>query len=361
MLWLFVIFGLFVFTAAAFGFLSTARIRSSLSAIHFIALFLVAVAWVMGHKTGTGWTALLAGSFLEIVAWGRVLVAANVGGEGAVPQPVPAEERSRIDEFPAADSRPMLSFESVSLLASVWQAAPEVFLASLRRGGRRDATLTGATQHTAQFGIGAAILEMRCESAPLARDQVEYALSQTFDWPEARRQTQGHAAHVVFKSSTTDETPRLDVVRLHLLAHTALAEFAPVVAVLWAGAGRLMSIAGVRGISKDRLEPTEVCINFRSFALDAEDAGKTLCDTVGLHAFGLPDLQIVVNGEPNEGISEMLYAIARESFGQGRVLNEGEVLSQGGVQYTVRKETAGFPPERIVLSLTVDDSASASR
>src|SRR5207249_1120664 len=124
-------------------------------------------------------------------------------------------------------------------------------------------------------------------------------LSQTFDWPEADMVAANHHGHVIVTShSPIDAGPR-DVLRLHCRAHAAIGEFAPLSAVLLPEAGHLISpptFLEARGSGPD---PTATCITFRTFSLAGQ---ATLCDTVGLHAFGLPDLQLVVAGEPDEAI-----------------------------------------------------------
>jgi hypothetical protein len=132
-----------------------------------------------------------------------------------------------------------------------------------------------------------------------------------------------------------------------------MAEFAPLVAVVWPDAGRMVPPASLRIRAESEPDPTDTCISFRTFALEGAEAGRTLCDTAGLHGFGLPDVQVVVEGDPGEGVSAVLYRIARAFFADGCELEEGgEIASAGSEKWRVQFAEARFPPNRRVITLT---------
>lgn len=379
MLWLFVILGVAAFTAAAFGFLSTWRVGSIYSGIHFVALFLVAVAWILSHGAAAGWTALLIGILLELVGWGRVIVATGVRSEVPVhtaaeseiaPVPSPAPEPPQIPlspeptqippvlEVPKTVPPPAISFESICLLSSVWQASPEVFLASLRRGGARDSLLT--SDSPTRYKVGKLELTLHHEPRPLSREVVDFSLIHTLDWPGAEESVKTHEAFIRFESHAPPQAPNNETIRLHVRAQQALLEFAPVIAVLWPSSGRLAPVALLRSWQLDEMDPS-VCLSFRRFELEGKDLGKTLCDTLGLHALGLHDIEIVVDGEPDESVASMLYEEARGRLIQGRDLKQDEQLFLESNRYNVELTRSTFPPDRPVARMnfaSTDQSSS---
>lgn len=343
MLWLFVILGLCVFTAALFGFLITLRARSIQSGLHFVALFLTGAAWMMGHQVSTGWTAVLVAGLLEVAAWFKAVTRDTRSKE--LVEPMPAEVPT---PTPAPSPKPLRTVSSIALLRTRWQATGEVFVASLRRSGQREARLASKGE-AIRVEIGAVMLELRMAAQPVPTAQLDYALAQAFDWPEAATHVKGHAAHIVITSQTTDDVSRADVVRQHLRAHVALAEFAPICAVLWPEAGRLIAPAEMQRLARPGSDMTSVCISFRTFP---EDDGSVVCDTAGLCAFGLPDVQMKTSGDPGSAAAKLLYRIAEELFGSGVVFPDGEKLPARFESdlYTYASRAA-FPPARRVIEL----------
>lgn len=356
MLWLFVILGLCVFTAALFGFLITLRARSIQSGLHFVALFLTGAAWMMGHQVSTGWTAVLIAGLVEVAAWFKAVTrdpratAPNQPARAEVPTPAPIPP-----------PKPLRTVNSIALLRTRWQATGEVFLASLRRSGQREAKLASKGDPI-RVEIGPVAIELRMAGQPVPSPQLDYALSQAFDWPEAATQVKGHAAHLVVSSQATDDVARADVVRQHLRAHVALAEFAPICAVLWPEAGRLIAPAELQRLTRPGSDMTGVCISFRTFP---EADGGVVCDTAGLCAFGLPDVQMKTSGDPGNATAKLLYRIAEELFGSGVAFAEGEKLpARFESDLHTYDSRAAFPPARRVIEMRAatpdNESESAS-
>ncbi len=341
MLWLFVILGLCVFTAALFGFLITLRARSIQSGLHFVALFLAGAAWMMGHQVSTGWTAVLVAGLVEVAAWFR---AVTRDPRATVPsQPTPAEMPT-----PTPPPKPLRTVSSIALLRTRWQATGEVFLASLRRSGQREARLASKGEPI-RVEIGPVAIELRMAGQPVPSAQLDYALSQAFDWPEAATHVKGHVAHIVVASQATDDVARAEVVRQHLRAHVALAEFAPISAVLWPDAGRLIAPAELQRLTRPGSDMTGACISFRSFP---EADGSVVCDTAGMFAFGLPDVQMKTAGDPGNAAAKLLYRVAEELFGFGVAFADGEKLpARFESDLHTYDSRAAFPPARRVIEL----------
>ena len=89
------------------------------------------------------------------------------------------------------------------------------------------------------------------------------------------------------------------------------------------------------------------------FPLEGSDAGRFVADTVGLHAFGLPDIQVVTEGEPDEIVSAVVYELADRFFIAGCEIEDGDELCLAGkTNWRAERIQACFPPERVVLQLT---------
>ena len=350
MLWLFVILGLLVFIGSAFGFVSTWRGKSRLSALHFAALFFVAVAWVIGHGSRGGWVAVLVASLLELVAWARVSISASQAEE--VPSVI--EFPSKQDAIPDGDGHgkpdpprisvsPPATLESLCLLPAAWRGSADVFLASLRRGGQRDAMLVGDDPPT--YRIGEIELVLTVERRPVAPATIEFALSQTFDWPGAADAVSSHVAHVRVVTRAACSIGRREIIRLHVRAYLALLEFAPALAMLWPKAGRLVSSEALRAERVERIDVVSLCVSFRSFAVDKD----VLCDTVGLHALDLRDMEIVLPTEPDDAVSAILYEKATAQIETGVALDSTELEVDENRRFPGTVARSALPPDREVI------------
>ena len=190
----------------------------------------------------------------------------------------------------------------------------------------------------------------------MAQDSLDYATRQTWDWPEAAESVGGHVAHVVVTTRAAANTSPALIVRLHHLAHAALSEFAPVLAVLWPEAGRLVPAASLADLCSRLDDPdalTSSCVNYRVFPLEGSDAGWFVADSVGLHAFGLPDVQVVTEGQPGEAVSAVVYELAGRFFSQGCSVKENDLLTVAdGDQWQATRARARFGPDRDVLDVS---------
>lgn len=369
MLWLFVILGL-VTSGSVLCRLSVSegarrRFWPSLAAT---ALLLV-VAWAAQHTTAIGWFALLIAFILEAVQWvARLASRRTTTAPPLQPITVPEEVQGSPPEagelldpepLPSHEIRtPPRSFTTVALLRTAWEPAAEVFLASLRRTGQRDAGLSEESEEDRSDRIRVRVGTMRLDLATfrtaVTQSQIDYAAEQAWDWPEAAEHVAGHSAHVTLTTQYPAEAAPCTVVQLHHRAHSALAEFAPVVGILWPDACRLLPAASLSDHcgSADDAAPTRCCVNFRVFPLEGAETGHFVADTVGLHAFDLPDIQVVTDREPDDVISAVLYDLAERFFRTGCDLEEGQELHlPSDVCWRVRKTSSRFPPDRSVIQL----------
>lgn len=429
--WGFVILGFVVSVLALLGLLRglLGRGRGTWR-LEMLVLLLVVGAAFAGHRTFTGWAALLVAAVLQAAAvrFGRTAAGQKPAGEApvdkpsaappvapvpssAVEQPAPAPTPAKPAETPSPESPviaaaaespkpasqaasppaevppakaepsaaqepkpaepppapppveiPTRAYATCVLLASACEVAAEVFFASLRRGGLREAELMpipdgGKTVRVRAAGI---VLELVSEARKVGQAEIAYAASQSWDWPDAAAVAAKHAAFVAVTTKSPEKAERGEIVRLHRRAQAALAEFAPVLAVLWPGAGRLMPVASPAPPAEDdspESAPTASCVSFRMFPPAEGEAGPFVSDSVGLHAFGLPDVQICGDREPDDAVSAVLYQVVDRIFTEGCEIKGDAVFDLGefGVWRAARARSK-FEPDREVIELAASKS-----
>ena len=306
--WLFIILGLAVFISGLYG-LITALQAKRLFVLEGLELVLLGGAMFMHHTSTAGWVALFAALAVEVARHSvarRQVPSSNVSEPASipanpviekffVPPPIVAPfENKRVESeapqppaMPSPAPLPLTPLQppkptappliSIALLRTPWQPAPEVFLASLRRGGERGAKLTSSTPgQPIRISVEGLFIELKCVERPLPRPQLEEAAGQSWDWPDAAKTVAAHVGQVLFTSQAGGDG-RAAGLRLHCRAQLALAEFAPVLAVLWPAAGRLIPITSISHLASlpgdfDLAKAT--CINFRTFPLEGNEAGR---------------------------------------------------------------------------------------
>lgn len=420
MIWVFVILGLVVSIPALESlFRGLAGHGRRTWRLEILVLLLIAGAWWAGHLTFAGWATLITAVFLEsVILWScRGMGRQELGSTPALPPsaispgapPIPPDEAGSVQTGASPAEAPLLPIKpgsqasaatqapggeapsskepsgptetstgepaacvpkplppdeptravtTCALLAAPCEVTAEVFFASLRRGGLREAELLAGPvgDKTIRIRTGEIVIELSAEAQRLNQAEINYATTQSWDWPEAATVVAKHAAHVVLITRAAERIPRTEIVRLHRRAQAALAEFAPVVAVLWPGAGRLMPAPGhsgpVEGEAGD-FSPTEICVNFRMFPPAEGQAGPFVSDSVGLHVFGLPDVQIPGDREPDDAVSMVLYRAAEQIFADGCDVKDGDWLDLGELgRWRVSRVRSRFEPERGVIELS---------
>ena len=88
-----------------------------------------------------------------------------------------------------------------------------------------------------------------------------------------------------------------------------------------------------------------------------------MLDTLGLHVFGLPDLQCHFRDRSPGEIAGMLYATALYVFDSGDVIGDGNTISgpDGEGRYVCRRETSLLEPTRLVLDVDLGDPYAAGQ
>jgi hypothetical protein len=245
---------------------------------------------------------------------------------------------------------------SVVLLQEARKVSGQVVVASLRRAGLRDASLVkeDPASQTCELSFGSRRVILQTIPRPVMSDIVDYALGQSWDWPDAAQSVRGHSAQVACRSQLEGGS-REEMVRLHCSVAAALSEFAPVIGTLWPEAGRLIAAAQLKhceSLSSPAALMSATCVSFRSFTEGEGEAAKIVCDTAGLSAMGLIDLQVICDKEPGEEVSGMLYRLAEQMFTTGsRIEAATKLQGPDGREWSAESCQAKFPPMRPVLEL----------
>jgi Domain of unknown function (DUF4261) len=141
------------------------------------------------------------------------------------------------------------------------------------------------------------------------------------------------------------------------LFHNALQStlaVAPCQAIHWAPSQQVVNpLDYLDARRSDDFHPLQYALNARYFRITDGQQGDAVMDTMGLNAFGLPDLQCHYRGlEPN-AVARVLYDAAYYIFDQGNIIRDGETIQgiQNMDQWVCRHEMALVGPARVVLDL----------
>lgn len=262
------------------------------------------------------------------------------------------------EESNQSATRP-LSLRTEVLFSDECRIPLSVFVASLRRSGRRDASADDETgEEPMCIRIGDAVLEYQIESGSRESSAIEETLVH-FDHPaEFGDRVRNHAARVVLTSRYDYGTPRDSIVRLHHFAHAALTEFAPVMAAFWPDARMLTPVEQLAGLLEYSRSPVHAmwrtCAHIRGFALAGENEGMLLFDSVGLHAFGLPDVQVIAPSVNEAAARSAVDLIAERIFQSGCDLPHGtEYTASDGLVWRVNYTRSAFVPDREVVQMAL--------
>ena len=95
----------------------------------------------------------------------------------------------------------------------------------------------------------------------------------------------------------------------------------------------------------------------------AGDAEALVMDTLGLHSFGLLDVQCHFRGKDPAEIGALLYSTAGYIFDAGDVIADGNTISglEWDERYTCRREPALLQPDRLVIDVDLGDPFAAGQ
>ena len=188
-------------------------------------------------------------------------------------------------------------------------------------------------------------------------DKLEESLSQSWQFPEAR-QTLGECRFAITIQEAAVGAAK-PVERLEALQQAANI-------ALEAVHGEAMHCVDSRqlippGLFLGEIEARGIpalqagAINVRLFRVDAPGVaeGRLLMDTLGLHVFGLPDLQIDYRWLEPGAVAKTLFAAAGYLFQQGDVMEDGHTIEGclPGSRWSVQHSQSIVEPHREVIAL----------
>jgi hypothetical protein len=265
---------------------------------------------------------------------------------------------------------PSTADEPIALVAELWfEEAPDLtdpgLLAALRAlspdaEAHQDSITVpyaGPNGNRRVEGGQAPLVTVVMPSTPLGQSGKQRPdVSQTWDWEGAEAAVaRATAGVIVTELLTVGWSARHRVAALtRVLAE--LCRLTRPVAVYWAQSQR---VSNPETLAVDDLDGI---INVRFFTVAGDEQAMVL-DTLGLHVFGLPDLQCHFRGREPGKIAGLLYATARYVFDSGDVIADGHTISglDGEERYVCRRETSLLPPSRLVLDVDLGDPYAAGQ
>lgn len=266
-----------------------------------------------------------------------------------------------------ANAGVVICVRTFALLSRPYNVTLSVLLASMKRAGLRQARLVEPTDESSPsfVEIDGLKVGLVVEDAPVGSRQIESALSQTSLDAESAEAIRGHSAHIAVDVAYDRQADRAEAVLAAMRAQAALMEFAPVIAVIWPEASNIIPAvdapAYIQAAAADAGAATAICVSERRFELDGKNAGLLLLDSIGLGAFGLPDVQIVVpEREASRGV-EALRALTRHFLLTGCDLpNGGQHEMDDGSMWRVTYTRSAFDPDREVVQIRPDADGAGS-
>ncbi len=189
---------------------------------------------------------------------------------------------------------------------------------------------------------------------PPSPQEYEPAVRQSWHFPEARQRVARASAVVVVIDQMASTLPRQERLELFQDSVAATLEVVPCEAICWVPSQRIVDpevfLAELARPGYPRLFAGAV--NVRLFNV-AGQSGALVMDTLGLAAFGLPDLQCHFRGLAPNDVAPLLYDAALYLFDNGDVIADGHTVAgvPRGAKWLCRHGPSLIAPERAVLGL----------
>lgn len=192
-----------------------------------------------------------------------------------------------------------------------------------------------------------------------ALDAYEDAESQTWNWEGAADAVAGACGRLRIEERFSSGLER--AARLKLLHATvrAVLEHAPVAAIHWEPAQRLVDPAFYVSSLEHGTRLMDAAVNVRVFKVSDGRGGEYVMDTRGLTAFGLPDLQVHFHTLAVPRVAELLFAYAEYTFDKGDVLGDDSIVRgvTGTDEWECRRAKSLVPPLRDVVDIVAGEYA----
>jgi hypothetical protein len=178
-------------------------------------------------------------------------------------------------------------------------------------------------------------------------------VSQTWDWPGADEALDRCRAAALVSEMFADGFDAEERVSALAAVVRILSRLTHPVLISWPLSQRV--------VDPDRdADDLDGVINIRLFTV-AGDESALVMDSLGLHIFGLPDVQCHFHGREPAEIAALLHSTATYLFDAGDVIADGNTISSlDGVEtYVCRRERALVAPARTVLDVDLGDPYAA--
>ncbi len=189
-------------------------------------------------------------------------------------------------------------------------------------------------------------------------EELAACLRQSWTWPDAGEVAAHCRASLTlsdFYGAGVDRRIRLAVFHGAL---STLLEVLPVRAVQWLPSQQVVEPSSYRSSLAAGEGLRGSAVNVRRFRTQGDDGSIVqVMDTMGMHAFGLPDLQARFSGLDVAAVEQWLYGQAGRLFDEGErfVFQQGVPGPEGGEPWRFRPADASAPPERKVLDFIRGD------
>jgi hypothetical protein len=221
--------------------------------------------------------------------------------------------------------------------------------------------------HLSDAAIPAQTMVFPLDLLPEIRALHTAALGHAWDFPDAQTSLPLFTSAVVVMDLMSSPLPaheRIDLFQRFLRA--VLAAW-PCQAIYWVASERLTPAQTWTRHFDTGTEAHRFlggAVNVRLFRVEgaaADRRGDLVMDTLGLHAFGLPDLQCHFQGLPESEMAIHLYDLAWYLFSQGDVIADGNTVEGllPASRWVCRRDDALVGPERLVLDIHPGNSHAA--
>ncbi len=267
--------------------------------------------------------------------------------EGTPPEPAPSALVAELWFAQAPD------LADPQLLEALRELSPD----AEAQQGSLTVPYRSATGNGQVDGAPAPLVTAVMPSSPLGESGKQRPdVRQTWDWADAEAAVVRAEAGVLVTELLVAGWSAQDRVNALTRVVAALARWTPPVLVWWPHSQKVtdpetLALDDVNGI-----------VNVRFFTVAGDD-GAMVLDTLGLHVFGLPDLQCHFRDRDPGEIAALLYATALYVFDSGDVIADGNTISglDGEGRYVCRRETSLLEPTRLVLDVDLGDPYAAGR
>jgi hypothetical protein len=259
--------------------------------------------------------------------------------------------------------------EPIALVAELWYAeSPDLsdpeLLAALRAlsedtEAQQDSITVpyAGSERNGQDGGAAPLVTVVMPSTPLGQSGKQRPdVSQTWDWEGAEAAVARGTTGVIVTELLMAGWSAHDRVTALTRVVAELSRLTRPVALYWAHSQRVSDPEAVA------IDDLNGIVNVRFFTVSGDEKAMVL-DTLGLHVFGLPDLQCHFRHREPREIASLLYATALYVFDSGDVIADGNTISSldGNERYVCRRERSLLEPSRLVLDVDLGDPYAAGQ